>query len=914
MPSVKESASVLPKGATWQRIDLHLHSPGVITFSLPSGMDYTSASARTKLIEEYVTQLVSQNISVCAITDYNGIHAEWFLPIKKRAEQDSILVLPGAEVSFRTGKYGLHVLAIFPEDVDPHSINSFLQSLDRDAATPLMRPDRSHRDIDPRNHVADALISLKERFQCLLIPPHPDQENGICKSLQASDAAHLLKLINPDAIEHCSEGDLQRLKSTGIIPESIIEKLAIVEFSDPKRIEDIGTKVKKDGKKRATFLKLSSKTLGALRLALHDPCTRLAVSEPPFSNHSKIRSIEVSGSGFLGNLHIAWNEDLNVIIGGRGAGKSAVAETLRYAFGAEPYSEAAYRAELVQHALGSGGKVTVVVDLPIGKDKVRTCKISRVWGEEPRVYDSDSATPIPIEPFDLFGSEGAPTMFGQREIYAVSGSEDYRLRLLDDLIGDEANKRADEVQTVFEELKANAASIIAFQSKLNKREEYKQRLHTINHDIAVYEKYGVAQKLKTATALRVDGQHLRAAANSLDAAQTKWQGMRDEVDRLLKAAGASLKKGQSVNKSLLLEGNVILQKLTEDLNDLGLRGGSLMAAASKAMGELTLRWQESQKPLEEELNKIKQEVKSEQLDPDRLILLNEERAKIAPEIEELDRIEAELKNLRQSRLDLIAKVRDCRHDEYELRRQKAEAIGSLLEDRLHVRVEFKGHKGEYRRRLFALLKGSGVSADAVERLVQPDATDGLTLAETIRAGAPQIQIRFGLTIGMADRLVKWFSEQEGRIFELETVMPGDGVQVDLKVDDGLRSLERLSPGQRATAILLLLFAQKGRLLILDQPEDDLDSRFIYEDVVQILRDQKSDSQSRRRQIIAVTHNPNIPVLGDAELVVVLESHEGKSRIIGRASIDDKGVCEHIKSIMEGGEEAFKRRAEKYAGF
>ena len=107
---------------------------------------------------------------------------------------------------------------------------------------------------------------------------------------------------------------------------------------------------------------------------------------------------------------------------------------------------------------------------------------------------------------------------------------------------------------------------------------------------------------------------------------------------------------------------------------------------------------------------------------------------------------------------------------------------------------------------------------------------------------------------------------------------------------------------------LLFFAQENRILIIDQPEEDLDNRFIYEDVVKILREMKG-----KRQIILVTHNANIPVLGDSELVLVLDSVNDECKIVNQGSIDKKSIVEDIKSIMEGGEEAFRRRVEKYGG-
>ena len=912
MPTGVES---VPMGATWHRVDLHLHTPGVHSFSCPDGADLKSASGRAALVKRYVDRLEDQGISICAITDYNGIRQEWFEPIREDAGGRGITVLPGAEVSFKTGKYGLHVLAIFPGDTVASRVNSFLQSLDRDAATPLFNPDRTHRDIDPRQHPSQALIDLRDRFHCLLIPPHPDQENGLCKSLQASDAAKLLADIRPDAIEHCPEAELRKLQSTGILDAKFFENFSLVEFSDPKRVEDIGARVRQDGKPRATYLKLSATDLDALRLALHDPATRLAIGGVPQPTHARIRRMEVSGSGFLGNLTIAWNDDLNVVIGGRGAGKSAILETLRYALELEPYSEHSYRSDLVHHALESGGKVAVTLERPIGNGRTRTYRVVRVWGEDPRVFELDPERPVAVRPPDVFGPTGGPTIFGQREIYAVSGSEEYRLRLLDDLIGDEARQHTKRVQEALELLRANARAILDGQRRLAKREEHRQRLRTVDHEISVYEKHGVADKLKVATTLRSDGQHLRGATEAIERVRRGWVENQEETTLPLASAARNLRKGQSAYKMILDEAANAVEALERALRDLYKKGETLFKEAAETLSRLGLRWQEALRPLEEELNRIKQEAKAEALDPDRLLRLTEERTAIAPLIEELDRVEGELKALRERRAILVADIRERRHREHQLRRERADAIEDLLAGRLHLAVEFKGQKDEYKNRLQTLLKGSGVSEDAVKRLAAPDATDGLALTDAIRGGSAQVQERFGLTAAMAERLVKWLTDDESRLFELQTVIPADALRVDLRVEGVPRPLDRLSPGQRATAILLLLFALEGRVLVLDQPEDDLDNRFVYEDIVQILREQKglTDPQ-HRRQIIAATHNPNIPVIGDAELVLAVEAREGRAEPIGRASIDERGIRELIKTIMEGGEEAFRRRAEKYGGF
>jgi ABC-type cobalamin/Fe3+-siderophores transport system ATPase subunit len=143
--------------------------------------------------------------------------------------------------------------------------------------------------------------------------------------------------------------------------------------------------------------------------------------------------------------------------------------------------------------------------------------------------------------------------------------------------------------------------------------------------------------------------------------------------------------------------------------------------------------------------------------------------------------------------------------------------------------------------------------------------------------------------------------------ELEKLFPEDKITIFLKIDSDYKEFDKLSAGQKATALLILLFTQEDRILIIDQPEEDLDNRFIFDDVVTILRDLKG-----KRQIILATHNANIPVLGDSEQIFVLEADNEKGCVLSNVgSIDTKSITENIKNIMEGGEEAFRMRIEKY---
>lgn len=906
------SSPLISRGATWRRIDLHLHTPGVSTFQSPDGANPGTAGGRSAVARAYVDQLRNAGIAVGALTDYNGIRKEWFAAIREEAEKADIRILPGAELSFKMGKYGLHILAIFSDESDIGQVNLFLRALDRDASKPLFNG--NHRDIDAKMNVADALRDLREKLNCLLIPAHPGGSNGICKSLQPSDAARLLKDIEPDGLEHCSDADIRKLQSTHILDARFFEHLALVEFSDPKRISEIGAKESVDGVTRATYLKLSATDLDAIRLALHDPETRLRIGRPPESTHPRIRRMRVTGSGFLGDLTIEWNDDLNVLIGGRGVGKSAVIETLRFALAIPPYTDESYRDSLVRHSLGSGGKVEVDLERTVGNGRTQPYRITRVLGEDARVTEIDTGREVSVPPIELLGPGGGPTIFGQREIYYISTSEQYRLALLDELIGEEARARAEAVRTAVDELLTNARAVLDARKALAKRDEHRERLKAIDFELAVYEKHKAAEKLGEVANLRTDGQQLRAAGDVVARLRTGWNERSTATLAPLETVIRGLARGKSRQKEVLDQAGTVLTRLRDELSKLDARGHELLDAAATDLNGLSAHWADLLRPLEDEINRIKREAQTEALDPDRLLRLTEEKAGLAPLIEELDRREQQLVTLVSVRQELLNRVRERRLAENQLRRERAEAIGALLRGRVRLSVEFKGQKEDYKKRLGGLFRGSGVSQDAIERLASPEATDGIALAEAARAGAEQVQAKFNVTGGMAERVAKWLGADESRMMELETVIPADALVVELRVDDLYRSLERLSVGQRATAILLLLFALEGRVLVLDQPEDDLDNRFVYEDIVQILREQKGLKDSKkRRQIIAATHNANIPVIGDAELVLGLDARDGRGQVIGRASIDDRQIRELVKSVMEGGEEAFLRRAEKYGG-
>ncbi|WEZ93260.1 AAA family ATPase (plasmid) [Lactiplantibacillus plantarum] len=148
----------------------------------------------------------------------------------------------------------------------------------------------------------------------------------------------------------------------------------------------------------------------------------------------------------------------------------------------------------------------------------------------------------------------------------------------------------------------------------------------------------------------------------------------------------------------------------------------------------------------------------------------------------------------------------------------------------------------------------------------------------------------------------------------------------LKYDND--DFSQMSQGKKAFVILTLIleFSQDKKPVIIDQPEDSLDNRSIYQDLTRYLK-----SKKKERQIILVTHNPNVVVGSDAENVIVANQNSSKtpnknnvqfSYINGPLEntflnpnserlLESKGIREHVIEILEGGKEAFKERENKY---
>ena len=287
-----------------------------------------------------------------------------------------------------------------------------------------------------------------------------------------------------------------------------------------------------------------------------------------------------------------------------------------------------------------------------------------------------------------------------------------------------------------------------------------------------------------------------------------------------------------------------------------------------------------------------------------------ERAKLQQRHLELSKAQGQLDGLKRRRQKceaehrkMTARLSELRDRRFGLRKEIAERLSAALAPTIRVSIAQAGDRSAYEQYLREALKGSGTRyGQIVAQIVANLAPE--ELSPIVRRGdTERLAERTGIGEDQGERIIDHLRDGD-HAFRLETVELADEPLIELKDGETYKNAADLSTGQRCTVILPILLLESERPLLIDQPEDNLDNAFVYDTIVKSLREAKGG-----RQLIFVTHNPNIPVLGEAERVFVFASDGRRGSVTRVGPVDEvKGEIEHL---LEGGAEAFKLRMRKY---
>lgn len=648
-------------------------------------------------------------------------------------------------------------------------------------------------------------------------------------------------------------------------------------------------------------------SLDGLRQAVLDPDSRIRLpSDPIPEEHTELVALAWQG-GFLDGVGIHFSENLNVLIGGRGTGKSSVIESIRYVLALEPLGDEARRLHdgIVRNVLRSGTKISLLA---------RTRKPSESWYviertvPNPPVIRNASGDVIEAQPVEILsGIE----IFGQREISELTKSPERLTRLLDRFAAHD-DAQEERKSGIRRQLARTRREIVEAAADLAASDERLAMLPGLEDTLMRYRAAGVEERLRERSLLVREERLLDTGRERIGAARETLASF--ERDLTVDPAFVSERAIDELPARELL---AVLDPALRTFNEAVVAAAaSLRAKATeveRVIEGVRAEWRGRQAEVMSAYEQILRDLQRERVDGDEFIRLRRRIEELQPLRERRQLVERSISEFEQRRRNLLAEWEDIRTTEYQTLQRAAKKVSKELERRIRVSVEFSGD----RQSLAELLRMriSGRFAEAVDALTHAPDLSLRELANAARTGPEALIEKYGLPPGQADRLAKAPAEVLMEVEELD-LPPTTQIELNVAAEGEparWQPLDALSTGQKATAVLLLLLHESAAPLIVDQPEDDLDNRFITEGIVPRMREEKL-----RRQFVFSTHNANIPVLGDAELILGLRARgEGSDR--GRAeipdahsgSIDSKLVRELVEEILEGGRDAFEMRRRKY---
>jgi energy-coupling factor transporter ATP-binding protein EcfA2 len=910
-------------GSRWWKFDFHTHTPA----SCDTPWHKQNLPLKP---EQWLLRYMAAGIDCVAVTDHNS--GAWidrlkaaYVDMKRKADPDiapggfrELTIFPGVEIS---ANGGVHVLAIFDPAASASDIDRLLGAVD-------YRGTPGDSDGETSKSVAEVIAEIL-KAGAIPIPAHADAEKGLLR-------------VNPRTRE-CA-------LSAHMIRQALeVEGLLAVEWCDPanpypEAVEKLARPLTRvlgsDGhsfqgqavpSSRYTWVKMAAPTLEGLRLALLDGNgVSIRRSDEgafdPFKTPAHvIRAIEIERARVMGNgqpARLELSPYFNAIVGGRGTGKSTVVHALRLATRREGELQTLPKDSEPRERFGAFAKVAKGRDDNGALKPETTIRVE--WQHEDRLlrlnwHANGQGTAVDewrdgqwhaSTSQSVNASRFPIRLFSQGQIAAMAGNgRQALLSIIDEAAGVEPLKQAfEEARRAFfaqrarlREIDGKLANLPEIERRLQEAERKLKALAQGDH-AAVQQAYARAQHQSRAVNETLAQLHeavstLRQTAADLLLDDWLPQHFTDtDADILAWRAQANTLLAQTRQRleqeAAALERGIVM-----------LENDPRLAAWRARADEARAAYQQLQARL------IEQGV----ADPQAFARLTQER----------QQLEAQTKALRQLQADRAALIKQIEEQQrlvVERRRAITLQRQAFLQDKLaqnpYVRmrvVPFGYDPVVIERSLRELIEVPDERfQDDILRQDDGQSQSGLA-AEVAQAHvAEKLEALSRLRSALLDRpgslggkfrnYLERKAEKPEFADHVLTWFPEDDLKIEYQRDGQWYAISEGSQGQRSAALLAFLLAFGEEPLVLDQPEDDLDNHLIYDLIVRQIRENKL-----RRQLIVVTHNPNVVVNGDAELVHVMEFGRGQCYVMQSGALQEKAVREEVCRVMEGGREAFERR-------
>ena len=621
------------------------------------------------------------------------------------------------------------------------------------------------------------------------------------------------------------------------------------------------------------------------------------------SAHHRLMTLRVTG-GFLGGIELDFADGLNCLIGGRGAGKTTVLEFLRFGLGLMPDAKAnphRHRAieGLVKANLGNGRiSITLLTKAEMsytaGRSATEAIQVLNEMG---------TAVPVSLDRDQIFGAD----VFSQNEIEEIALSPAAQLELLDTFQEQEAVEIARNLEHLQRQLDQSGRDLSRLDeeiddlrgkaSELAGIEERLKGLAEVAGPDATRINAAHAAKTSRAREEKVPellGLALEKATREIAGSEAAFQGT---VDAQL---DLSILEGANRDIFGLIDGEVrafgdVLSTVSKSVTE------AMMRAADRIRNHQAILAEHHALQEAEYRTTVAESEEQGGRAVERLTLqtaLANAQSAVNEQNSRLKQREALVKD----RNGLLKRMSELRDQRFALRKQVAERLTRELVG-IRVTVAQAAELQQYSNLIAESLKGAGMKHGLVaDRLSQHFLPTELAKAVGESDYATVMQ-RINVDEERANRIIHALRSGAAS-YAIETVDLEDRPCIELLDGDKYKESPHLSTGQRCTTILPILLIQSERPLLIDQPEDNLDNAFVYDTIVKALKTVKG-----HRQIIFVTHNPNIPVLGDADRVFVFASDGLHATLRQVGTVDE--CKDQIEKILEGGSEAFLQRKARY---
>jgi len=650
--------------------------------------------------------------------------------------------------------------------------------------------------------------------------------------------------------------------------------------SDCKSIDEIGAKTGE------TWLKIGDFTFEAVKYALSDYVNRVRSEKPKRYKHSHIKSISFEG-GTLDGKQVNFSPELNTLIGIRGSGKSSILEAIRYVLDI-PFGEQAtdqnYKNALIEHTLGSGGKAVITALDQNGTE----FQIKRIFKESPEVFVDDYFQPgVSIRETIIRN----PIYFGQKDL--SSSGEGFEKDLVEKLVGESLVN----IRHQIEEKKLVISNIISGLKRLDtideQIDEFTRQKQDSEFKLKRFSEYGIGDKFSKQTDYDTDERKIRQMLSDLNSYKDDLINLINQHDEIITSHTTySSKQNQIFFQDFISEYSktaVLLKQQKAGKNTLDDIINSLQVKSiefSQMKKNFTEEFAETRRKIENEL--VEKGITSINIEEypalkgkieittQKLSVLKRQKAQTTSIGNELLKKLSELNGLWQTEFKLIKKQLDKINDNHSA---------------LTIEAEFKEDKKGFLDFAKATFRGSKIRENVFEKLIN-EYQDFIEIYKHFEEAR-------NLIGSLKDTFETYFLDN---LTDLLTFK----VENKFTIKYRGKELKHHSLGQRASALMLFVLNQhENDVIVIDQPEDDLDNQTIYEDVIKLIRELKPSTQ-----FIFATHNANFPVLGDAELIHSCRYSDDRIALQS-GSIDSQYLQKEIVDIMEGGEAAFNRRKEIY---